>query len=87
MPAKPCPCKVRVLAFTASWCEPCRRNVPALAQIRASGVNVQIIDIDERPQLAKRYNVATVPMYIVYVCGGAVRTQNIVMVQRLTARR
>ena len=88
-PKSPCPgpCKVRVLAFTAKWCEPCKRAVPALLQIRAGGADVRLIDIDDRPQLAKQYDVTSVPTYIVYACGGSIRTQDITMVQRLTKRR
>jgi thiol-disulfide isomerase/thioredoxin len=83
----PGPCKVRVLAFTAEWCEPCRKAAPALMQVQASGVQVRIVDIDTESRLAKQYGVTSVPTYIVYVFGGAVRTQDITMVQRLTQRR
>jgi thioredoxin 1 len=75
----------KVLAFTASWCEPCQRAKPALIQIQAAGVDVEIIDIDERPELAKQYGVTSVPTFFVYVCGKtAVRTQDISVVVSLT---
>jgi thiol-disulfide isomerase/thioredoxin len=68
----------KVLAFTASWCAPCQRAKPALAQIRAAGVEVEIIDIDAHPDLAKKHSVTSVPTFIVYVCGKApVRTNDI----------
>ena len=75
----------KVLAFTASWCVPCQRAKPALVQIKAAGVDVQIIDIDEQPELARQYGVASVPTFFVYVCGKkAVRTQDITVVVSLT---
>jgi thiol-disulfide isomerase/thioredoxin len=78
------PC-VKVLAFTASWCVPCQRAKPALVQIKASGVDVQIIDIDKQPELARQYGVSSVPAFFVYVCGReAVRTQDISVVVSLT---
>ena len=75
----------KVLAFTASWCVPCQRAKPALVQIRAAGVDVEIIDIDDRPDLAKKYGVTSVPTFIVYVCGKTpVRTNDILVVVSLT---
>ena len=39
-------------------------------------MDVEIIDIDEQPELAKQYGITSVPTFIVYVCGKkAVRTQ------------
>jgi thiol-disulfide isomerase/thioredoxin len=75
----------KVLAFTASWCAPCQRAKPALVQIQAAGVDVQIIDIDAHPDLARKHGVTEVPTFIVYVCGKApVRTNDIRAVVSLT---
>jgi thiol-disulfide isomerase/thioredoxin len=75
----------KVLAFTASWCAPCQRAKPALVQIRAAGVDVEITDIDEHPDLARKYGVTSVPTFIVYVCGKTpVRTNDILVVVSLT---
>ena len=80
------PCsRPKVLAFTASWCGPCQRARPMLVQIEATGVDVEIIDIDDRPDLAKKYGVTSVPTFIVYVCGKTpVRTNDILVVVSLT---
>jgi thiol-disulfide isomerase/thioredoxin len=75
----------KVLAFTASWCAPCQRAKPALMQIQAGGVDVEIIDIDAHPDLAKKYGITEVPTFIVYVCGKVpVRTNDILVVVSLT---
>jgi len=75
----------KVLAFTASWCAPCQRAKPALIQVQAAGVEVEIIDIDDHPDLAKKYGVTSVPTFIVYVSGKApVRTNDILVVVSLT---
>jgi len=77
----------KVLAFTASRCAPCQRAKPALLQIQAAGVDVEIIDIDAHPDLARKHGVAGVPTFIVYVCGRApVRTNDILVVVSLTRR-
>ena len=78
----------KVLAFTASWCVSCQRAKPALIQIQAAGADVQIIDIDKQPELARQYGVSSVPTFFVYVCGKeAVRTQDISVVVSLTRFR
>ncbi len=82
-----CQCP-KVLAFTASWCVPCQRAKPTLVQIKAAGVDVQIIDIDEQPDLARQHGVISVPTFFVYVCGKeAVRTKEISVVVSLTRFR
>jgi len=75
----------KVLAFTASWCAPCQRAKPTLIQLQAAGVDVEIIDIDEHPELARKYGGTSVPAFIVYVCGKApARTNDIRVVVSLT---
>lgn len=83
---KPVPApRVRVLAFTATWCGPCQRSKPFLAEIKASGVDVQIVDIDEQPDLSQQYGVTSVPTFFVYANGKTtVRTQDISVVVSLT---
>ena len=78
------PCsRPEVLAFTASWCVPCQRAKPVLVQIQVAGVDVEIIDIDARPDLAAKYAVTSVPTFFVYVCGkSTVRTQDVTVVIR-----
>ena len=78
-------CRPKVLAFTASWCVPCQRAKPALARIQAAGADVEVIDIDTRPELARKYGVRSVPTFIVYVCGKTpVQTNDISLVVSLT---
>lgn len=54
-----------LLAFHAEWCGPCREMEPALEALSAKGYPVQRIDIDAQPGLAERYNVSTIPAFVV----------------------
>jgi len=68
----------KVIVFVASWCDFCHAAQPTLIRIKAAGVEVQVVDIDADPELARRYGVTSVPTYFVYVCGQKMaRTQDI----------
>jgi len=70
------PRRRRVLAFTAAWCAPCNADRSfkneAAPWLQKSGwqidetsrAHVQIVDLDKRPDLAKRYGVETVPALV-----------------------
>jgi thioredoxin 1 len=58
-----------VIDFFASWCGPCAWIIPTLRSIgEEHGPRVRIlkIDVDEAPDLATRYRVASVPTIVVF---------------------
>lgn len=59
------PGKPAIIYFTAEWCTPCKMmQTPALERLQAkTGDRVQIvtIDVDEKPEIAKRWNVMSEP--------------------------
>lgn len=67
---KPCVAlKCKVLAFTATWCGPCRAAQPRIIEAQKKGLDVVFIDIDEHPDLARRYGVRSVPDFLIYMDG------------------
>jgi thioredoxin 1 len=53
----------QVYRFTASWCAPCKALGQVLQSID-SQVPIEVVDIDEKPELAAQYQVRGVPTLV-----------------------
>ena len=64
-----------LLDFWASWCGPCRMVVPIVAQIadERSDIKVGKINIDEEPELARRFGIMSIPTLMVIKNGEVVK--------------
>ena len=56
--------------FTAKWCGPCQRIKPLLQKISEgsdpSVLKVYMIDIDENDEIAKEFQIKSVPTFYLY---------------------
>ncbi len=63
--------------FFAQWCPPCRALIPIidkLSETQKDKVLIVKVDIDQAPELAEEYDIATVPTLILFKNGKAART-------------
>ena len=63
--------------FWATWCGPCRMLAPVIAQIaeeREGEIKVGKVDVDEEPELAVRYGIASIPTLKVFKDGAEVNS-------------
>ena len=51
--------------FSATWCGPCRTFKPVMNEIANEGYSVQVIDIDQSPNMATQFSVMSVPTVII----------------------
>ncbi|MEO1983031.1 MAG: trypsin-like peptidase domain-containing protein [Fuerstiella sp.] len=63
------PPDVVLLDFTAGYCQPCQQMVPVLQRMENNKFPIRKIDITERPDLARKYNVDRIPAFILLVEG------------------
>lgn len=63
-----------LLDFYADWCGPCRMIAPLVEEIADENPNVTVgkINVDEEPELAQRFGVASIPMLVVLQDGQVV---------------
>lgn len=56
--------------FYADWCGPCKAVAPVVEEIASEGiVKVVKVNVDESPNLARKYRVMTIPTLLVYKNG------------------
>jgi thioredoxin 1 len=60
--------KITIVDFYADWCGPCKRIGPILEKMAEENPNitVQKVNIDKYKDLAKEYNVSSIPHIIIY---------------------
>ncbi len=80
--------RIEVLDFYATWCIPCRRNAPAVDLLMSQGHKITKVDIDDQPALKEKYEITSVPTYVVLKRGKEVwRTQNVQELRRYLNQR
>lgn len=53
-----------VLFFNASWCGPCKQMKPIVAQLRREGYRLRDVDVDRDRELARKYQIRSVPTFV-----------------------
>ena len=63
-----------LLDFWASWCGPCRMMSPVVDQVAEEREDIKVgkINVDEQPELASRFQVMTIPTFLVFSEGEVV---------------
>ena len=63
--------------FWATWCGPCRMLAPTIAKIaeeQEGVIKVGKIDVDDEPELAAKYGIASIPTLRVFKNGEGVKS-------------
>lgn len=68
-----------LLEFGASWCGPCKRQLPILEKIASQytdQLKVVKVDIDEAPNFANKFGIKSVPSLFIFNLGEVVGTKS-----------
>jgi thioredoxin 1 len=63
--------------FWAEWCGPCKMVSPVLEEIAAENadkITVAKVNIDENPEIARRYQIMSIPTMSVFAAGEIVKS-------------
>ena len=65
-----------LVGFWAGWCGPCRMLSPTVEEIAAENSDIKVgkVNVDEQPELARQFNVMSIPMLVVFKNGQAVNS-------------
>jgi len=55
--------------FCADWCGPCRAMAPTVEALAARGYPVQKVNVDEHPELVRKFGVGPIPCFVMVVDG------------------
>jgi len=61
-----------LMDFYADWCGPCRQMKPVVNELRnelAGQLTVMEVNVDANPDLARQYNVRSIPCFVVTRAG------------------
>lgn len=64
--------------FYADWCGPCKMMAPVVEELAAEykdRAKVVKINVDESPETAEKYNIMSIPTFMVFVNGAPVKQQ------------
>jgi thioredoxin 1 len=79
--------KIKILDFSASWCQPCKMQKPILERVAANNsalLEVEYVDVEENPELANQYDIRSVPTLVYFVDGQQVeKTTGLMMEPKL----
>ena len=57
---------MKLLEFYATWCGPCKVQKPIVEKLsKELLIEAEFIDIDERPEVAEKYQIRAVPSIVV----------------------
>ena len=66
---------VVLVDFYANWCGPCKMLSPILDELD-DNIKVVRVDVDKNEELAKKYNIFSIPTLFLYKNGKLVGTKN-----------
>ena len=58
-----------LLDFTATWCGPCQQMSSIVSKLERQGLPIRKVDIDQEKALASRFNVQSIPCFVLVANG------------------
>jgi thioredoxin 1 len=73
----------KVLYFSTTWCGPCKTFKPIVQQVsQETGIPVTYLDADQDQEMAKTYNINSVPTIVIVDGAGSILYRNAGVMQK-----
>lgn len=61
--------------FWASWCGPCKVMSPIVEELEKemSGITIAKVNVDENPDLARQFNILSIPTFMLFKSGQVIK--------------
>lgn len=61
-----------LIDFYAKWCGPCKMMMPLVSEL--TNIKVIKVDVDEQSELARQYNVFSIPHFVIVKNGEVIKS-------------
>jgi thioredoxin 1 len=65
---------MKILKFSASWCQPCAALTKTLQDVNLAGFELQEVDVEENQELAAKYGIRNVPTMVMVDDSGVLKS-------------
>ena len=65
---------LKLVEFFAKWCGYCQKQRPILEELSNNNIWIGTVDIDENPELTKKYNISGFPTFVLFKDGKVIST-------------
>lgn len=55
---------IKVIRYTAPWCAPCKAMLMEIERVDFSGIDYEVVNIDENPEAAKNEGIRSIPTLV-----------------------
>jgi thioredoxin 1 len=55
---------MKIIDFYADWCGPCKAMAPVIERLKAEGIPIEKVNVDENRDLASQYGIRSIPTLI-----------------------
>jgi thioredoxin 1 len=60
---------MKIIDFYADWCGPCKAMAPVIERLKAEGIPIEKVNVDENRDLASQYGIRSIPTIILFEDG------------------
>lgn len=65
---------LKLVEFFAKWCGYCQKQKPILEGLSKNNIWIGTVNVDENPEITKKYNISGFPTFVLFKDGNVIST-------------